>query len=133
MPIFENFYTLLDAESTADTIMTVPAGDFDHVVFSIDTDGGGTANLTVKFTGSIAETKPTTSSAQSVTNSYDFIEVVDLEDGATIDGDTGIGVSGADMHRLVEANINGLKWIVVRLTARSAGTVTVVARLFSRS
>lgn len=126
-------YTMLDAESTQDTVFTVSAEDYDHIVFEIDTDGGGDANLTVKFAGSVVEDKPDISAAQSVTNPYDFIRVVDYQSGTAINGDTGIVAVNTDIHRLVVADVDGLKWVGVRLTARTAGEVTVKARLFARS
>ena len=58
-------------------------------------------------------------------SAWDYIEVVDLEDGTAIDGDTGVTLSG-NVMRLVEVNINSLDWITVESTAIVAGTVTVV-------
>ena len=132
------FYTILNAEDTKDTVLAIPCGDFRHAIFYLATDGGGDANFTVKFQGSIGkgiganmDVAPTFSSAASVTNMWDYIEVVDLEDGSTIDGDTGVSSAGADDYRIFEANVNGLQYISARLTARSAGEVTVVVRLFN--
>jgi hypothetical protein len=51
---------------------------------------------------------------------WDFIEVVDLEDGTAIDGDTGVAVATADDYRLFSANIDGMRWINARVTARTA-------------
>lgn len=123
-------YTILSAKAATGVGNTIAVEDFKNAVFSWATDGGGTAALTVKFQGSIQETAPDFSSAQSVTNHWDYIEVVDLEDGAAIDGDSGVVVATADDYRLLEANINGLKWINASVTARSAGNTTVKVRLF---
>lgn len=123
-------YTILSAKAATGIGNTIAVEDFKNAVFSLATDGGGTANLTVKFQGSIQETAPDFSSAQSATNHWDYIEVVDLQDGAAIDGDTGIAKAGADDYRLLEANINGLKWLNAVVTARSAGSVTVKVRVF---
>jgi len=104
--------------------------DFKNAILTFDTDGGGDAALTVKFQGSVAEDAPDFSAAQSPTNQWDYIEVVDLEDGAAIDGDTGIAVATADDNRTVEANINGLMWINAIISGWTEGEVTVKARLF---
>jgi hypothetical protein len=106
------------------------------IVFSVDTDGGGDADLTVKFQGSIQESVPDFSAVQSVTNSWEYIEVKDYEDGAGIDGDDGIVIgtpTPGDDHRLVKINLIDvpLRWVSVRVTARAEGEVTVKARLFS--
>ena len=123
--------TLLDAAAAASTGTTMLVQDFRNVVFSFDTDGGADANLTVKFQGSISADAPDFSAARSPSNQWDYINVIDLEDGTSIDGDVGISVAGADDNRQVEANINGLKWISATVTARSAGEITVKARAFN--
>lgn len=105
--------------------------DFQHAVLAIDTDGGGDAAMTLKIVGSIQDTPPDFAKPQSPTNQYEYIQVADLEDSGTVDGDTGFVVAAADMNRLVEANVNGLRWISAILTAGTAGEVTVKARLFN--
>lgn len=131
-------YTILNAKATTGAGIAIPCGDFRHAIFFFATDGGGDAALTVKFQGSIGagirhnmDVAPTFGSAASVTNMWDYIEVVDLEDGSAIDGDTGISVATADDYRTLEANINGLQYICARCTARTEGEVTVVVRLFN--
>lgn len=125
--------TLLDAKGATGVDLTngIRVEDYRNAVLSFATDGGADAALTVKFQGSIQETAPDFSAAQSVTNHWDYIQVIDLEDAATIDGDTGISVATADDYRLLELNFNGLKWINAVVTARTQGEVTVIAKLFS--
>jgi len=129
-------YDLLDAESTKDAVKAIRCEDFKHAVITIATDGDGDAALTVKFQGAINDgategAAPDFSASQSVTNMWDYIEVIDLEDGSGINGDDGISFASADGYRIVEFNINALKYLSVRLTARSEGEVTVKARLFT--
>jgi maltoporin len=121
--------TLLNAKATTGVSVAQNVEGFAHVVFSLATDGGGTADLTVKFQGAVDNTAPDFSAAQTAGNMWDYIEVVDLQNGNPIDGDTGITVSGADDYRLLEMNTNHLKWVSVRVTARAAGSVTVKAKL----
>lgn len=101
--------------------------DSRHVKIDIDTDGAGDANLTVKVVGSNSVDCPDFSAVQSKTNKYDFQQVVDAEDGSTVDGDTGFTVAGADMNRQVVLNSDGLSWVGVIVTAWSEGEVTVAA------
>jgi len=124
-------YTVLDAKWATGVWANILAEDFWNVVFSFATDGWADAALTVKFQWSIQETAPDFSAAQSVTNQWDYIEVIDLEDGSAIDWDTWIAVATADDYRLLEANINALKWVNARVTARTAWEVTVKAKLFN--
>ncbi len=127
-------YTILDAKGATGAGLAIFCRDFRHAILTFETDGGSDANFTVKFQGAISavdNAAPAFGSAASVTNMWDYIEVVDLEDGATINGDTGISVAGADDYRIVEMNTNGLEYLNARVTARSAGEVTVKVRLFT--
>ena len=90
LPIPEK--TILDAKAATGVGNNINVQDFQHCIFSFATDGGADAALTVKFQGSTSDTAPDFSSAQSVTNMWDFIQVIDLEDGSAIDGDTGVAV-----------------------------------------
>lgn len=92
---------------------------FRHVELTFNATG--TANMTWKLQGSNQETMPNFNAAQSATNRWDYIEMKDLQDGSAIDGDTGIALAGADDNRILEANVNGLRWINVVITAWSAG------------
>jgi hypothetical protein len=109
------------------------AADHRNVVLSFDTDGGGDAAMTIKCVGSIQKTPPDFAAPQSADNQYDFLEMIDLQDGTPVDGDVGFVVAAADDHRQFEANINGQEWIAVIATAGTAGEVTVNARLFNNT
>ena len=82
---------------------------------------GASVGGIIKFQGSWSDTCPNFAAAQSVTNNWDFVDVIDLEDGASIDGDTGITEAAADYLNL-EVNAGGLKWICARITTYNAGT-----------
>ena len=124
-----NRYTLLDAATTVNANMLVPAADFRHATFAIDT--ASSANFTIKIVGSIQKTKPDITASQSPSNSYSFIKSKDLEDGTAYNGDDGIVGTGTDINGAVNAEYNGLEWIGVILTARSAGAITVNVELFN--
>jgi hypothetical protein len=119
---------ILDAKAATGIGTPIHVQDADKVVLSLGT--ASSANLTVKFQGSVSEDMPDFSAAQSVSNHWDYVEVVDIEDGTAIDGDAGIAPAGTDDFRLFNANVDGLKWLCASVTARSAGSVTVKARLF---
>ena len=116
-------YTILDEKAATGIGNNINVKDWRHIIVPIATSNS--ANLTVKAVGSLSETCPTFSSAQSVTNMYDFIEMVDYQSGSLITGDTGIVFSGTDDYRLVELNTNGLEWINFRVTAYAAGKLTI--------
>lgn len=127
---YQNFDILSAANATGPG-NSILVEDYDTVMLSFATDGGEDAALTVKVQGSIQSSAPNFAETQSATNHWDYVEVVDVEDGSLIDGDTGIAVATADDYRLLKINTNGLKWMTVNVTARSEGEVTVKAKCFS--
>lgn len=93
---------------------------FRHLELHLDT--AGTSTMTAKVQGSNQETMPDFNAAQSATNRWDYIEIKDLQDGAAIDGDTGVAQAGADDHRVFEINTNALRWVSVAITSWTQGT-----------
>ena len=127
----ENLVTFLDAALATWAWSGKIATDFRNATFAFATDGWADAALTVKFQWSAAEVEPDWDSAQSVTNMWDFIETVDLEDWTAIDWDTWISVATADDYRQLAANVDGMRWINCIVTARTQWEVTVKWYLFS--
>lgn len=117
------FYTILDAKAATGIGQLINVKDFRHLIIAIAT--ASNANLTVKAVGSLEETAPDFTAAQTAANMYDFLEMVDLQDGSKISGDTGIAFAGTDDYRLLEINTDGMEWLTFRVTARVAGNVTV--------
>jgi len=118
---------ILTAKATTGIGTPQFVSDFRNCVISFATASSG--NLTVKVQAAIGATCPDFSSAQSATNMWDYVQVVDLNTGVPIDGDTGISVSGTDDFRQFEVNINAVDWLNCVVTARVAGNVTVQATL----
>lgn len=123
--------TLIDEAAT-----TVHAGyrvtDFRNCVLSVI--GSQNCNMKIFVKGAIGkgeagDTRPDFTVLSSNRNNsnanWDFIEVVDLEDGAAIDGDDGINLSGNNVRNF-EINLNAFDWLSVHATAVIAGTVTVI-------
>ena len=114
------------------TATSVHAGvrvtDFNVVALSII--GSATANMKIFVKGSIGDTRPDFKVATNVREAkgaaWDYLDVIDLEDNASIDGDTGIDLSG-NRIRNIEVNTNLFDWLSVHSTAVVAGTVTVAA------
>lgn len=119
---------ILDAAAATGTGTALLVEDYDHIVLTLDT--ASSASGTVKFQISMQDDFPDFSAAQSVTNQWDYVEIVDLEDGTIIDGDTGVALAGTDDHRHFEANISGARWICATITAYAAGAWTVQGKPF---
>jgi len=97
--------------------------DYDKIFFKYGT--ATSANCTVKFQISNSEAVPDFSASQSVTNHWDYADVIDAQNGTSIDGDTGVAVAGTDDFRLFELNVGGARWVCATITARSAGSLTL--------
>lgn len=117
--------TLLSASATA-TSAGIRVTDYRNAVLAIS-GSSSAADLKVFIKGSIGDTAPTFSihkSARTPTNNWEFLDVTDMEDGASIDGLTGVALSG-NAYRLVKLDLTSLDFIAVSATAVVAGTVTV--------
>lgn len=115
---------ILSATSTngAGTVMIVD--DWQHIVCAMDTLR--TSSYTLKFAGSISDGAPIFNNAAASTNQWDYIEVVDLQDGNTVDGDTGLTYANQEDHRMFEVNTDLLKWVNVILSSVTQPTTTTL-------
>lgn len=121
-------YLILDAKAATGIGKTIDVRDFRNCVVKIGT--ATSANLTVQAQGAVAsaatpDTPPDFSSTQTVSNHWDFVQMVDLQDASPVNGDVGFVVAGTDDFRQFEININSLDYLNFNVTARSAGSVTV--------
>lgn len=126
-------YILLDAKATTGAGTAVNIQDYRHHILYFATDGGGDAALTVKFQISNANDQPAWGSAQSVTNEWDYADVVPYMTKANTIyyGDDGIAVATADDYQYVQINTDGIKWLNAIVTARTQGEVTVKGKSFA--
>lgn len=123
--------TILNAQAATGAGTAVRVGAFQHAIIAISSDGGAAANLTVNCQGSISDTAPTWTGAQTRTNMWDYIHMWDLQNATGLAGDTGLAFAVADDYRVFMVNVDGLQWLNFRVTAWVAGNVTVTCRLFS--
>lgn len=116
---------LFDNATSASTGKTLTAIDWQHVVLTLATSWS--ANFTVKIKWSNQEFAPDFSAAASVTNRWEHLQVRDLQTAAAIDGNTWITFAGTDAVRMLEVNINRVKWISATITSYTAGNITLAA------
>jgi len=88
---------------------------------------------TVKFACSLLDTTPDFSVGPTVTNTWDYVQVVDTEDGNTYEGDTGIVLANSTDVRQFEMNSNNFRWCTAILSASGSpsavsGTTTVMMK-----
>lgn len=105
----------------------IDVSSFSTAVVTINTSGS--ANVTLKVAGAISDTSPIFYNPQSTTYRYDNLDVIDLQDQASINGDTGLALAASDDQRAFQVNVKGLKWLTVRTLDFQAGTLLVKIKL----
>lgn len=113
------------------------AKDFRNIILSVITSGS--FNGTFKIAGSLgklasdvpngADDTPNFGATQSKTNPYTFLQIIDLDTAAAVNGATGVTSAGTDLNKSYEVNINGAKYVTLIPTGWTAGTITVKAQL----
>lgn len=110
--------------------------DFRNIILQVGTSG--TATVTLKVAGSLglpfasANTSPrydfmNMAATVSPSNPYTFIQSINLDTGATVNGATGFVVSGADINNQYEVNINAMKYLTVFPISWTQGAITIKA------
>ena len=110
--------------------------DWRNVIISVSTSGS--FDGTFKIAGSLgkpvvlpsdktSEDTPNFGATISASNPYSFLQIINLDTAAAINGATGVTSAGTDLQNTYEINVNGVKYITLVFTAWTAGTVTVKA------
>ena len=113
---------MLNAVEANATSSPFNVADFQHIGVTIS---ASSTSGTVKFGCSMSETAPTVSTTPNLTNRWDYVEIVDLQNGSTIDGDTGIAMVNVTDVRQFEINTNNLRWCAAFMSENTGGTTTV--------
>ena len=123
--------TIMSAKTTTGQSVTPLVENFKTVVFTVT--GADSPTATIKFFTSDNELPPDSTSAQSATNAWDYVQAIDLQNGASVAGDTGVAFSGTGDTRRFELNLNGARWCGAVITAISGGNVTILMRAFANA
>lgn len=100
----------------------------EHIELSVHTNGSANFNLKIQKS---QQSNVDFNAAQSVSNRWDYAQIIDLNDGIPYDGDSGITLSGIDDNREFEININGSTWVTVVISSWVAGTIDAKISLYS--
>ena len=90
------------------------------------------ANFTVKLQGTNEYDAANFNffKAQSATNRWSYLQMVETDGGSKINGSTGTGPSGTDTFTMYEANINSVNWICLQFATVTAGSVEITATCY---
>lgn len=93
----------------------------------------GTSTLTLKVAGSLGKLSsdanthgdtPNFAATQSDSNPYTYVQIVNLDTAATVNGATGIVATGADINNTYEINVNALKYLCIFPISWTQGAIT---------
>lgn len=118
--------------------------EFRNIVIQVGTSGTATVNLRVagslgKPSSSYAKVNgprydfPNFAATVIPANNYTFLQVIDLVDASAVNGGTGLAVTGTDIAKQYEVNINANKYLTVFPATWSAGAITVKAILVTNA
>ena len=113
---------VLNAVAATTTGSAFNVADFVHIGLTVDTEK---ASGTLKFACSMMELAPTFASSSTSTNRWDYVESIDLQNGSSIDGNTGIVFTSTTNVRQYEVNVNNVRWCTAILSPWTAGTTSV--------
>lgn len=129
--IMTKLFTILDAKAVDGVGTNLNVSEHDTVVIMLATDGGGDATMIAKIQGSIDKTPPEFENAVSLLNHWSYIQSVEVDNGEPINGSAGIGIVSQDKYMILELNVNGLNWINIEVSGRTAGELTAKAKMFN--
>lgn len=113
---------LLSAKAATGAGGVIDVSSYDEIVIAVYTSSS--ASATLKIAGSMSLAAPAFASSQSVTNVYDYIDLIPFSGSATpVVGATGIVMSGTDIIKLYTVDVKYVKWICPVVTAYSAGSI----------
>lgn len=90
------------------------AGSLGKPASNVSSDGDDTPN----FAATISKSNP-----------YQYVQLINLDTAAAVNGATGITSAGTDLNTQYEVNVNGLKYFCPILTAWTAGVFTLKAQV----
>lgn len=104
----------------------------------VQTGTSGTATTTIKFAGSLGKAESANSlltspkydfvnfaATVSPSNPYTFLQALNLDTAAAINGATGIVVAGTDVNVQHEINVNAMKYFTAFPISWTAGAITI--------
>lgn len=117
---------------------------FRNIILQVFTSG--TATTTLKIAGSIGKSKTyfdksygprydfvNFGATVAPSNPYTFIQAIDLDTAAAVNGATGLVASASDLSKQYEVNINGMKYLTVFPISWTQGAITVKALLVTNA
>lgn len=124
-----NEIKLVDWKTATGQSVAYPIADYEQMMLTLASANNG--EFTIKVVWSYMDEQPDFSQASDADNRWSTISVRNLEDWTNIDGETWIALEGTDSVSSYLVNVPGLKWIWIKITSYTAGTVNVFLNGFT--
>ena len=113
--------------------------DYVNCILQIGTSG--TATTTIKIDGSLGkpsaraldQAMPNFGATISPANPYSFIQAINLDSGAAVNGSTGIVVAGTDINASYEVNANLMTYLTLIPISWTQGAITAILLVSNNS
>lgn len=121
-------YQIMNAKASTWIWNTIDVRDYRNIVVCVSTSSS--ASLTLKAQWAIAKSKdpyiaPDFSASQSVSNSWGYLQIIDLDSWWALAWSTWIVLTWTDIIKLYEVNVNSIDYLNFSITARVAWSVTI--------
>ena len=122
---------ILNALGAAGVGNAIDVSKLEHIYVAVSC--ADLSTLTFKFQGSVGKSSVSTavpdfSAAQSLTNHWDYVGVIDMQSqSGIIAGDTGVSVNNDTVPnnvRLYQINVDALKWFSMEVSSWTDGSIT---------
>lgn len=124
--IKQGIVTLLNAKAATGKGVALDVSNYKTVLLQLSSTGS--ADATIKLAASMSREMPDFTIAPSASNPYSYVQCVNLDTGSSLNGSTGIVLSGTDATGpIYEVNTNLIKWLCPIVTAYSAGALTMIS------
>lgn len=113
---------VLTSSATTTVGSTMNVADYQFIGWSVATQA---ASNTLKFACSLADTAPNFAVAASVTNTWDYVNVTDLNTESAVVGSSGITFANSSTVRQLQSRNANYRWCTANVSSWTNGTTTI--------
>lgn len=118
--------TILSAVEANTISDPINIDEYERITVQIAT--ANSTNATIKICGSCQSAEPDFSAAPSPSNIWDHKFMFNQDSNSSVQGNTGIALSGVDTVQEYTLNTDMMRWIGAIVSSYVAGTITVTIR-----
>jgi hypothetical protein len=113
----------LSVTTTADNLQSVDLRGKQNLTIAVV---GASATSMIKFVGSVQNTIPNPLATVSATNQWGYVQLTDLDTGATVNGSTGLELTVGTTTKMYKLTQTNLTYLMPIVTSFTTGTASVM-------